>query len=174
VAKEMGVPNKTILKTIKSYRGLPFRLQHVGRIKETKIYNDSASTNPLSTVAAIEAFSGPTIMIIGGRDKNLDFRPIGKALQGSSIGLVIVYGESRLKIADSIKGKRPLKVIEGNLEEAFQAALVAANNVDNIVFSPGATSFDMFKDYEDRGHKFNGIVKKFAHRYTSQSKKMQP
>jgi UDP-N-acetylmuramoylalanine--D-glutamate ligase len=60
-----------------------------------------------------------------------------------------------------------------NLEETVKVALSRAADGDSIVFSPGATSFDMFRDYQDRGDKFNAIVKKMAHRYTSKSKKMQ-
>lgn len=166
VGGEMHVPEEVIRKTIVSYRGLPLRLQYIGKIGERRIYNDSASTNSLTTVAAIDAFSEPAVIIMGGRDKNLDFGPVRKALHRSSVESVIVYGECHRKIANSIRGTRPIKIVDGNLEKALKAALTAAKIADNIVFSPGATSFDMFRDYQERGEKFNGIVKRLAHHYT--------
>lgn len=174
VAKALHVSDKIVHRTIESYRGLPFRLQRVGEIKGVAIYNDSASTNPLTTVAAINAFREPTILIMGGRDKNLDFKPVKKALLKSNVKLVVIYGECRKKIRRAIKGKVAIKMTNGNLEEVTKAALHKAVDGDSIVFSPGATSFDMFRDYEDRGDKFNAIVKKLTRSYTSKSKKMQP
>ena len=173
VAKELRISERIVHKTIKAYRGLPFRLQHVGIIKGARVYNDSASTNPMTTIAAINAFKEPTIIIMGGRDKNLDFSPVKRALAGSNVKLVVLYGECREKIGKSIKDGAKIEMIEGDLDEAFKAALSMAEGGDSIVFSPGATSFDMFKDYQDRGDKFNAIVKKSTRRYTSKSKKMQ-
>jgi UDP-N-acetylmuramoylalanine--D-glutamate ligase len=173
VAKEFHVSDKIIIKTALNYRGLPFRLENIATINGIKIYNDSASSNPLSTVAAIKAFHEPTIVMMGGKDKNLDFAPVKKALKESSAKLVIIYGENRNKIFKSISGLKPIKMVNGNLENAFTLALSRAKHGDSIVFSPGSTSFDMFIDYQDRGARFNAIVKKLAHRYTSKSKKKQ-
>jgi len=162
VARSLGVPKKIISKTIRNYRGLPYRLQYLTTIKGARIYNDSASTNPMTTAAAIRAFSEPKVLIVGGRDKNLDYAPVAKALRKSDTKLVVLYGECREKIRRAIKGAAPLKMVSGNLETAFKIALSAAKPNSVIVFSPGATSFDMFKDYSDRGERFTAIVRKFC------------
>ena len=162
VARSLGVPEKIISKTLRNYRGLPYRLQYLTTIKGARIYNDSASTNPMTTAAAIRAFSEPKVLIVGGRDKNLDYAPVAKALRKSDTKSVVLYGECREKIRRAIKGAAPLKMVSGNLETAFKIALSAAKPNSVIVFSPGATSFDMFKDYSDRGERFTAIVRKFC------------
>ncbi|MCL4405331.1 MAG: UDP-N-acetylmuramoyl-L-alanine--D-glutamate ligase [Patescibacteria group bacterium] len=174
VAKKLNIPEGVISKTISSYRGLPFRLQHIGTIKGIKFYNDSASTNPMTTVAAIKASPKPTILIMGGRDKNLDFSPVGQSLKKSSVKLLIIYGECRRKIQNATKAAVKTKLVAGNLDQAVRSAISEAEEGDSVVFSPGATSFDMFHNYEDRGNKFNSIVKKLLRSYTSKSKRMQP
>ena len=167
VARSLGVPEKIISKTLRNYRGLPYRLQYLTTIKGARIYNDSASTNPMTTAAAIRAFTEePKVLIMGGRDKNLNYAPVAKALCKSNVKLVVLYGECRGKIRGSIKGTAPIRMIAGNLEVVFKTALAAAKPGSVIIFSPGATSFDMFKDYTDRGRKFTAIAKRTARRYT--------
>ncbi|MBI1839181.1 MAG: UDP-N-acetylmuramoyl-L-alanine--D-glutamate ligase [Candidatus Colwellbacteria bacterium] len=170
VAKNLGIPSKTIIKVVKNYRGLPYRLEFIKTIRGRKIYNDSASTNPMTTVAAIKSFATPNIMIVGGKDKNLDYRPLGKALSakgGSTSGgknsatyLTILFGENKFKIKKALRGNKFAMV--SNLKTALKLALKNSKPGDAIVFSPGSTSFDMFIDYKDRGRKFNEIVKNMS------------
>ncbi len=161
VTRSLHVPENMISQTLSRYRGLPYRLQHIATIGGARIYNDSASTNPMTTAAAIRAFPEPKILLMGGRDKNLDYSPVTKVLRKSNTKSVVLYGECRRKIYNSIRRSAPIKMSAGNLEEVFKAALKTARAGDIIIFSPGATSFDMFKDYADRGKKFTAIVKKY-------------
>lgn len=171
VALYLGVKPEIIIKVVQKYKGLHYRLELVKEIrlkdKIIKIYNDSASTNPNTTAAAIRAFDKPMFLIMGGKDKNLDYKVVRKALRGSSVKEVIIFGENRLKIQQAIRSAGVKVNLTGDLmtslDMAFNAGkrhlrLNAGLKEAIIVFSPGATSFDMFKDYEDRGEKFNELA----------------
>ncbi|MDP3991578.1 MAG: UDP-N-acetylmuramoyl-L-alanine--D-glutamate ligase [Candidatus Colwellbacteria bacterium] len=160
VAKQSKVPQKTILKTLKSFGGLPHRLKLVRTVKGVKFYNDSASTNPETTAAAIMSFPNHLkIIIMGGKDKNLDYEPVAEAAYTENIKLVVIFGENKKKIQlalDKVAKTKPTKDLKSAIKIAFQAA----KSGDIVIFSPGAASFDMFKNYKDRGKGFTRIVKK--------------
>lgn len=168
VAHDLGAPDAAIVNTVKNFRGLEHRLEFVRRIRNMDIYNDSASTNPNTSAAAIRAFPGkPKIVIVGGQDKNLDYTPFAQALKNSGTKLVVLFGENKNKIALAIrKSGVPIKIVN-NLRSAVGTAFGSAKKLPafyslldiGIIFSPGAASFDMFKDYADRGSKFKKLVK---------------
>ncbi|MEK7163056.1 MAG: UDP-N-acetylmuramoyl-L-alanine--D-glutamate ligase [Patescibacteria group bacterium] len=190
VALSLGCPKEKIIKTIKNFRGLEHRLEFVRTIRKItqkkiqnyakknqrqsasiSFYNDSASTNPQTAAAAIRSFNEPKILIAGGKDKNLNYSSLAKALKNSNTKLVILFGENKNKIKKAIKNSGvPIK-LKKNLETATKTAYQFAkkslklmvNNqwlMLNIIFSPASASFDMFKDYKDRGEKFKKFVKK--------------
>lgn len=156
VALKLGINKKIILKTVKNYRGLPYRLELIRTIKGIKIYNDSASTNPMTTAAAIKSFKENNVLIMGGKDKGLDYKSVARALKKSLTKLTILFGENKKKIAKAIKGNKI--IFTKNLKESLKTALKNSKSGEVIVFSPGAASFDMFIDYKDRGKKFNKLV----------------
>lgn len=165
----LGIKPEIVKATVKKYKGLPYRLELVKKIKadgkSIEIYNDSASTNPDTTAAAVKSFKEPIFLIAGGKDKNLDYAPLGATLKKSSVREAILFGENKAKIEKAVGGIEI--VLAGNLEEALAAAAKDAKNYLRfypdekaiVVFSPGATSFDMFKDYADRGKKFSKLAK---------------
>lgn len=164
VAESLGINKKIILKTIRNYRGLPYRLQLVKTVKGIRIYNDSASTNPMTTAAAIKSFKEKNILIMGGKDKGLDYKPVAQALKNSSTELVVLFGENKKKITKAIRSSKVKVVSSKDLKSAVQLAYQKAKSYKLktkslvIIFSPGAASFDMFIDYKDRGKKFNALV----------------
>ncbi len=171
VAKHLGVPERTIRKTATAFRGVPHRLELVRRIGKIEFYNDSIATSPEAAAAAIKSFPGRNIILLaGGFDKNLNYIPLAKALTGSGVRLVILYGQNRKKIARAIKrqGTRDKRrvILVNNLKRAVQraykfvSALVARRmSPVAILLSPGAASFDQFASYADRGNKFKALVK---------------
>ena len=199
VAKSFGVDWATIRKVAKSFRGLEHRLEFIRQIvfkrkKHSNIlqnvrmffYNDSASTNPTTTAAALEAFSDPPslklrraskkILIAGGQDKGLDYSPLRIALKKYETEAVILFGENRNKIRAAIKNSAKVIFVK-NLEEAVRLAYRVEKDSDAnmrmhtndtnkesvaVIFSPGAASFDMFQDYADRGRKFKGLVNRLT------------
>ncbi len=168
VALSLGYPKKKILKVVKNFYGNEHRLELTKKIKGISFYNDSASTNPQTAVAAIRAFKEPIILISGGKDKGLNYSPLAKALRNSNTKLVILLGENKYKIKKAIlKSSVQIKLVK-DLKTAINLAYKNAKKLINkpinqlitIIFSPASASFDMFKDYQDRGEKFKELVKK--------------
>ena len=169
VALKLGVSSRIVLRVVKNFRGLEHRLEFIRKIDEVKFYNDSASTNPQTTAAAIRAFPyEPKVLIAGGQDKNLDYQPLARAIKHSNTNIVILFGKNKKKIERAIKNSSvPIK-ITSNLKTALAIAYKSAVKLltthyslpTNIIFSPGSASFDMFKNYEDRGEQFKKLVKR--------------
>ena len=161
ICAHVGVKPEIILETIKSYKGLPYRLTKVDTKGGVTYYNDSASTNPQTVCAAVKAFPGKQkILIAGGSDKGLDYKPLKDTLKNEKdVKLVILYGANRGKIKDAIEDAVPIKVVSGSLKEVVQLASARASEGDIVIFSPGSASFDMFANYKERGATFNEIVK---------------
>ncbi len=164
VAKTCGVSNTVIERTIKGFVGLEHRLELVRKIKSISFYNDSAGTNPVATAAAILSFKEPIVLIAGGKDKGFSYAPLSAALKKSSVGYVVLFGENREKIAHEIRGSRRHVAFADSLASALQEAyarakeLAAQKESAIVIFSPGAASFDMFKNYKDRGEKYKKAV----------------
>ncbi|MBU6500310.1 MAG: UDP-N-acetylmuramoyl-L-alanine--D-glutamate ligase [Patescibacteria group bacterium] len=163
VTESLGIPEKIILKTVKSFRGNEHRLEFVRKIGGVEFWNDSASTNPQTTAAAIKAFPKEgKILIAGGQDKGLDYKPLAQALKNSDTKLVILFGENKSKIAGAIKKSGvPIKFVK-DLKTAIRTSYNFAKKSPpaKILFSPGATSFDMFENYANRGKQFKLLTKK--------------
>lgn len=174
VAAALDCPAETIAETATQFTGLEHRLEFVCSITGLRktigpaktrtlkdgviasFYNDSASTNPQTTIAAIQSFNQPIILIAGGHDKNLDYAPLGAAIRKTKTKLAVLFGGNKLKIKAALK--RFPTIVCDDLPTAVAAAVKRAAPGDIIVFSPGAASFDMFQDYSDRGRKFKEFV----------------
>ena len=165
VAQILQIKKNNIQKVLTRFKGLKHRLQLVRQIKGISYYNDSYSTIPATTIAAIEAFDNPKILILGGSSKNSDFDNLGeKIIQNSSIKALILIGResSRIKKTLNLHGNFKGQIIE-NLKAMGQIVKKAseiANYGDVILLSPACASFDMFKNYEDRGQQFLDAVNK--------------
>ncbi len=161
VARHLGCPDKILNRAIKTIKGLGHRLELVRTHRGIRYYNDSASTNPNTTAAAITSFTEPMIVIAGGKDKNLNYKPLARAIKKSGqVRLVILMGENKEKIAHSIRRAGAEIRFASDLVTAVQLAQnrAAINHSSIILFSPGAASFDMFADYDDRGAQFKKII----------------
>ncbi|MDD5772882.1 MAG: UDP-N-acetylmuramoyl-L-alanine--D-glutamate ligase [bacterium] len=155
--KIKNVANSIIIKTIKSFRGLAHRIEFVRELGGVKFYNDSKGTTVDSVIKAIESFNEPVILIAGGQDKNLDFTILRDLIQ-KKVKLIILIGEAKKKIGKALD--KTVKIYENDtLEEAVKNAKKMAESGDVVLLSPGCTSFDMFRDYEDRGNKFKKAVR---------------
>lgn len=166
IAIHLKIPKSIIIKTVKSYKGLEHRLEFVRTIKKINFYNDSGGTNPHTAAAAVGAFKEPIILISGGKDKNLDYTPLAKTIRESkNVIAVILFGENKNKIADYLKNTADIKVaddLKSAVILAYELAkklMAGRKRLITTIFSPGAASFDMFKDYADRGNRFKKIVK---------------
>jgi len=155
-----GLP--AIKKAVFSFSGLEHRLEKVRSYKGINFYNDSFSTMPDASIAAIRSFKKPLILIAGGSEKNADFTNLGEEIVKSKVKSLILIGQTAKKIKEStLKAGFKGKIIEGlrNMEEIISLVFKEAEAGDTVLLSPGCASFGMFKDYKDRGKQFKKYVK---------------
>ncbi|MBI2012532.1 UDP-N-acetylmuramoyl-L-alanine--D-glutamate ligase [Candidatus Curtissbacteria bacterium] len=169
VAKIYGITNQNIVKVLSTFRGLAHRLEYLGQVGDVRFYNDSFSTIPETTIAAIESIQGPKILILGGSSKNSDFGNLASKIVGdrSVKGLVLIGQEARtidgfMRRAGGFNG--PIIRGVGNMEEIVLVARRLAKPGCSIVLSPACASFDMFKNYQDRGDQFTREIRKLGTR----------
>lgn len=184
VALSLNCPKSVIINVIKKFKGNEHRLEFVRAIRIhsehsdgfadsnriINFYNDSAGTNPQTAEAAISAFKEPKILIAGGKDKKLDYTSLAKTLKNSNTKSVILFGENKQKIAKAILANSNRQIVIRKVKNLQQAVCLAYKTAKSLVaigyplvavlFSPASASFDMFKNYKERGKKFKEIVKK--------------
>ncbi len=158
----MGATMKSVIPVLKSFKGLPHRIEFVATTKGVSYYDDSFSTTPETAIAAIESFSEPKILILGGSSKKSDFSELGHMISTStSIKAIIGIGEEWPKIKEKIRNQR-IKMVEGsrNMSEIVEKCQEIGEIGDVVLLSPACASFDMFKSYKDRGEQFKQEIKK--------------
>lgn len=161
-ARSMDIADNIIKETLKTFSGLPGRLQLLAEKNGIAFYNDGNSTTPEATIAALQALTPlgrPIILIAGGSDKELDFSKMVSEIQGSVKNLILFKGKATEKITTLLPQAFP-RTIASSMDEAFAAALAAAAPHDIIILSPGATSFGIFKNEYDRGDQFKAAVER--------------
>lgn len=152
-------------QAIMEFTGVEHRLEFVREIDNVKWYNDSIASSPNRTIAGLNSYNERIILIAGGRDKHLDYDPIAKPII-EHVDTLIVMGETAEKIKNAVtreleKQKKTLNIIKvANVEEAVKTAKKQAKPNEIVLFSPASTSFDMFKNFEERGKKFKEEVNK--------------
>jgi UDP-N-acetylmuramoylalanine--D-glutamate ligase len=139
------------------FPGLEHRLEPVAAVRGVQYVNDSKGTSVGAVVRSLESFPGRVILIAGGRDKGSDFTPLRPVVEGRVKALVLI-GEAREKIAKALAGAAPVHGAD-SMEEAVRRAAALAAPGDVVLLSPACASFDMFRDFEDRGRAFKGAVR---------------
>ncbi len=152
------------ISAIKEFKPVEHRLEFIREIEGVKWYNDSVSSSPTRTIAGLKSFDEPIVLIAGGYDKNLDYTPIAKPIL-ENVSALILLGETSEKIYEAVKlecdnQNKELPIYMCNkLEETVQIARKIAKKGQVVLFSPASASFDMFKNFADRGQKFKNLVK---------------
>ena len=149
------------IKAIKDFNGVEHRLEFVREINEVKWYNDSVSSSPTRTIAGLNSYDEPIVLIAGGYDKNLDYTPIAKPIV-NNVSKLILFGATKNKIYNAvIKENKDLPIyVLDTLEEVVNKAKEVAKKGEVVLFSPASASFDMFKNFADRGNQFKELVQK--------------
>lgn len=153
------VENDAIVKTAKEFGGVEHRIEFVIEINNIKFYNDSIGTTPSRTIASVEAFNQKVILITGGYDKNIPYDIMGPLIRDKVKALVLM-GQTKNKILQAYKDYGcDIPVFEvDNMEDAVNMAFKAASNYDIVIMSPASASFDMYKNFEEKGNIFKKIV----------------
>jgi len=154
--QQAGVAPGVIAEGLRSFRALPHRLEPVREVDGVLWINDSKATNIASTVVAVEAMDRPFVLLLGGRHKGEPYTRLGPLLK-ERCRLVIAYGESGQLVERDLRGQVPLE--RGTtFADVVARARRAARAGDAVLLSPACSSYDMFKNYEERGATFRGLV----------------
>lgn len=149
---------------LRAFQGLPHRLKFVREVNGVKYYDDSIATTPGSAVAALRSFDEPKVIILGGSDKGADFSVLANEITKTNVREVITIGKMGPRIAELIrdKGFDQITEVVGGMPAIVEAAHAASRPGDVVIMSPACASFDMFKNYADRGEQFIAEVEKLA------------
>ncbi|RKY34330.1 MAG: hypothetical protein DRP69_04935 [Candidatus Duberdicusella sinuisediminis] len=151
----LGVESSNLYNYLRDFKGLAHRLEFVAEKRGVKFINDSKATNILATIFALKTLKGKIILLAGGKDKNLDYSLIKPYLD--KVKSIFLFGEAKDKIKKVLEGAVPLRVVK-DLREAVLLAYQEAQSSDIILLSPMCSSFDMFKNYQERGEFFKSLV----------------
>jgi UDP-N-acetylmuramoylalanine--D-glutamate ligase len=153
-----GVAVERMADAVRQFKAVEHRLEPVGIFNGVRWYNDSKATNPDSTYKALAAFREPIILIAGGRNKGIEIEPLADAIAGRVAALVTI-GETGEELARRARDAGLAKVERAtDLADAIRKAAALARPGSVVLLSPAFTSFDMFRDYEDRGRRFKAAV----------------
>ena len=151
------------VEAIKEFNSVEHRLELVKQIDGVKWYNDSVSSSPTRTIAGLNSYDEPIVLIAGGYDKNLDYTPIAKPII-QKVKCLILLGQTSGKIFDAVKeelenqGKELPIYMCTTLKQTIDVAKKEAKSGDVVLFSPASASFDLFKNFADRGNQFKKLV----------------
>lgn len=148
----LGAPTEPIRESLRRFSGLPHRLERVATVRGRRFVNDSKATNTDSLSVALRSFAEPVVLIAGGRDKGQDFAPL-RPLVEARVETLILIGEGAPRL-EAAWGGKVRSVRAGSLREAVETAFAAARSGQTVLLSPACASFDMFRNYEDRGARF--------------------
>jgi UDP-N-acetylmuramoylalanine--D-glutamate ligase len=158
VAKVLELRNDTIRESMGNFKNIEHRLEHVAKISGIDFINDSKATNVNSTWYALESMTTDVVLIMGGVDKGNDYSML-KDLVQSKVKAIVCLGKDNKRIHDAFEDDVEVIVNTFSAEEATQIAFHLAKRGDAVLLSPACASFDLFKNYEDRGNQFKAAVK---------------
>lgn len=155
-ARLSGVGRESIISTLRSFKGLHHRMEHVRTLGGVAYIDDSKGTNIGALAMALRGLSGSVVLIAGGRDKGGDYAVLA-GLVRDKVKCLILLGEARFKMKESLGGLTETVLVE-SLEEAVALSRKKAEAGDTVLLCPACSSFDMFKSYKERGERFRAFV----------------
>jgi len=160
IARLLGVPPASIRRSVLAFRGLEHRLEEVLTVRGVRFVNDSKATTVDATLKALASFDRPVVLILGGRGKGGDFSPLRAAVRKRARAVVLV-GEAADKIEQALGGARPV-VRAPDYRAVVRTAFGLAARGDIVLLAPACTSWDMFRNFEERGRTFKREVRLLA------------
>lgn len=158
LTKLYGIESSVIADTLKTFKGVEHRIEFVREVNGVTFINDSKGTNPDATINAIRAMKQPTVLILGGFDKNSDFKPLFNEFD--NVKSIVLLGDTASRIKETAKdaGYKNYIMAE-DFEDAVLKAFREANQNETVLLSPACASWDMFNNFEQRGECFKEIVR---------------
>ena len=155
-ALSAGATISNVIESVPAFEPMQHRLQTIAEIEGVRYVDDSKATNPAAVIAALQSFSGPVVLIAGGKSKGADLSQLGKSIR-DRVKALIALGEAAEPLARASTGTPTIRA--ATLQDAVQRARQEASSGDIVLLSPGFASFDMFSSAEERGERFAAIVK---------------
>lgn len=149
-----------VRKAVNAFSGLPHRLEPVREVGAVKYVNDSFAANPVAAVAALHSFQEPKVVVLGGMDRGLDLSELAGAVAEADVRRALLVGEAAGKLENALRsaGFAGYEHVFGGMPEIVDRARAAAQPGDVVLLSPGCPSFDMFRNFQDRGEQFKAAV----------------
>jgi UDP-N-acetylmuramoylalanine--D-glutamate ligase len=157
-ASTIGIRKEKIREAVKDFQSLEHRMEFVATVRGVEFINDSKATNINSTWFALESMNKPTVLILGGTDKGNDYT-LMEELVKQKVKAIVCMGLDNKKIMEAFKDKVPVIIETDNAKKAVITAFKLSTKGDVVLLSPACASFDLFKNYEDRGKQFKEAVK---------------
>jgi UDP-N-acetylmuramoylalanine--D-glutamate ligase len=169
-ALSAGISGDHITSSLESFHPLPHRLEFVGEYAGRRFYNDSISTTPESTIAALESFDEPVVLLVGGYDKQVDLTPMAQTI-AERTKAVALMGQTAERLCESLNAAAAPKTVNccvtESFADAFNWAIQQSYPGDIVLLSPGCASYDWFLDFRDRGEQFVGAIQQWASHQTN-------
>lgn len=157
-AATLGIRKEKIREAVKNFHSLEHRMEFVAMVRGVEFVNDSKATNVNSTWFALESMNKPTVLVLGGTDKGNDYGLIAELVK-EKVKAIVCMGVDNKKIIEAFKDIVPVIVETDSAKKAVNASFKLAEKGDVVLLSPACASFDLFKNYEDRGRQFKDAVK---------------
>ena len=158
--KQLGIKDDVIKTAIKTFKGLPHRMEFVGEFKGIKFYDDAISTTPESTIMAIKTLKNIDTIFLGGQDRGYDFLQLEKAIKKYKIRNIVLFPDSGKKI---IKNKKGFNILEArDMEQAVKFAFKFTGKGGVCLLSCASPSYSLWKNFEEKGEQFQSTIKKWA------------
>jgi UDP-N-acetylmuramoylalanine--D-glutamate ligase len=164
VAYLCGIDQQTVATVLKVFPGVEHRIEFVRKLNGVEFYNDSKATNPDSTLVAIETFTGrDLVLILGGRDKGVPLEPLAAKIK-QRVKAVVLIGEAAERLAAALQWAGYNKIVKtaASMAEAVKQAYQLAGPEAVVLLSPSCASFDMFKNFEERGQVFKQLCQSLS------------
>jgi UDP-N-acetylmuramoylalanine--D-glutamate ligase len=163
LASAIGLAPEPVAQALREFKGLPHRVQPVAEARGVRFYDDSKGTNVGASVAALEGFEAPVVLIAGGDGKGQDFAPLAPAVKAHARAVVLI-GRDADAIAMALVGSGVRLERAATMEAAVEEAFALARPGDAVLLSPACASFDMFRNYGHRGEMFAAAARSLAAR----------
>lgn len=157
-ATTLGIRKEKIREAVKNFHSLEHRMEFVAMVRGVEFINDSKATNVNSTWYALESMTKPTVLVLGGTDKGNDYTLIEELVK-EKVKVIVCMGLDNSKIIEAFKDIVPVIVETDSAKKAVNTSFKLAAKGDVVLLSPACASFDLFKNYEDRGTQFKEAVK---------------
>jgi UDP-N-acetylmuramoylalanine--D-glutamate ligase len=161
LATAVGIEGEPVARALREFKGLPHRVENVAAVNGVRFYDDSKGTNVGASVAALEGFTEPVVLIAGGDGKGQDFSPLVPAVKRHARAVVLI-GRDAPAIARALEPSGIPVERAASMEDAVLAAFHLSREGDAVLLSPACASFDMFRNYGHRGEVFAAAARRLA------------